>query len=230
MSAPALPALRITLPRVILLLIAMDALMIAIYVAMSLPSPLQAHAWPRLMLDVDRSLPEVLLYGKWLAVLFLMVRAANRGGGAICLSLAMTFLIIASDDSFSLHEDGGLLLSRSLHFPSILGLRPTDLGELMIWAMLGAIVVVSLAVGWLKSSRLQRRMAMPMLLIFAALIGAGIGVDMLHVAITENMPQGLAQTLVNIVLTLMEDGSELVLGTLAVWQAMRLAGIGPAAR
>ncbi|MCC7253049.1 hypothetical protein [Hyphomicrobium sp.] len=173
------------------------------------------------MLDVDHSLPEILLYGKWMAVLLLLAWAARRGGGPLCTALAVTFLIILVDDGFRIHERGGEVLSEALRLEGVLGLRPRDVGELIVWAGLGTAVLLNLTVGFAMATPGERLAARPMLLTFAALLVAGIGVDMAHVLVAGTVANHPLEKPVNVLMVLLEDGAELLLGTVAVWLAMR---------
>ncbi|WP_139247906.1 hypothetical protein [Hyphomicrobium sp. CS1GBMeth3] len=212
-------------PSPIHALLALDLIAISAFLALHLAGRSTGHRAQWLMLNVDHSLPEFLLYGKWLAVALLLVWAFRRDSGAVWVALAVTFLVILADDAFRIHEREGLALAERWELSAAFGLRARDIGELLVWAALGLIVLASIAAGLWRSTPEQRKAARPLLLTLVALVVAGVGVDMLHSAVSGALLGHPLKQPVAVLMILLEDGSELLLGTLAVWLAMRRAGL-----
>lgn len=94
--------------------------------------------------------------------------------------LAATFLVIVADDAFELHENRGGALSGRLAIPNMLGVRGQDIGELLVWALIGIPVLVLLAATWVFSHTRARRQALLAAAGIALLAVFAAGFDLLY--------------------------------------------------
>lgn len=174
---------------------------------------------PRLKISTDHSWAEMFLYAKWLGACMLFALAWRRSRVALYGAFSFLFLVVLCDDSFSLHE--GVVAQRVaeiMGFQAAFGLRAIDFAELTIWALLGLMIVTTLIVGYRRTPPSGRVLAPWLFGSFAALLVCGIGVDMLHVVVTGGVEGGLRRVL-NTAFDMVEDGGEMIVGSLVVGYA-----------
>ncbi|MCK7497594.1 MAG: hypothetical protein MZW92_47545 [Comamonadaceae bacterium] len=79
--------------------------------------------------------------------------AVARAGRGVYAAWAALFAYIVADDSLELHERGGEWLSMAAALPAFGGLRPQDLGELLVLGTAGVVLVGGRAAGALALRR-----------------------------------------------------------------------------
>jgi len=103
----------------------------------------------------------------------------------------------------------------------MLGLRSRDFGELLVWAALGVPVLTLFAIAGLSRSDRYWRHLPYFAVCVAGLIGAGVGVDMIHSVFAGLFGPGP----LDFALGMLEDGGEMLLGSLVCSYALAaLAG------
>ncbi len=138
---------------------------------------------PRWDVDLDRSVMEVWGYLQQALAAGMLAVVAVRKRAPLLGAWAATLSVVVLDDSLQWHERFGAWLSQQVDLPRVAGLRPVDLGELAMWAMLGLGAAVLLSVTYVRSSPQERRLTYPLLAIIAFLGGFAVGVDMVHTAL-----------------------------------------------
>jgi hypothetical protein len=166
-------------------------------------------------LDKDGGYAEQFAYLQIGALVMLLVARAVARRTWLAAGWAVTFAITLADDSLQLHERfGGRVVDwTGLH--AAFGLRAQDFGELAVWGGLGLCIVVVLAASYRYSDDAERASLRPMLVIALGLGFLAVGVDMVH-SVLRAWPMGP-------VLTIVEDGSELVLSSFALAYGVQLA-------
>lgn len=174
---------------------------------------------PKLLISEDRGYAEKFQYLKLLIVVLGLGWLAVQRRSRIFFAWSMIFLYILLDDALTIHERGGGVLDRTLQLPEVVGLRGQDLGELIIFATMGIISLVSLVVAYKTDYSTQNRRAsvylLGLLLIFSVLAGI---VDILHIAVNSVA----ASLWLDVGFTVLEDGGELVIVSLIVIFVCRL--------
>ena len=168
------------------------------------------------MLDIgsDRTLAEWANYLKWAACLILLLQALRTRREPILLACLPVFLGILIDDAFQYHESRGVVYERLLELQPHWGLRASGVGQLIAFALMGSVSLLILGIGYAKSAAAGRAIGRRFLLLFAVLILVGVAVDALHEAVGVLMPWRYGG-LPGILLTVLEEGGELVLASLA---------------
>ena len=161
-----------------------------------------------LMITTDGGVPEWFNYLKTLLVVALLVRLARTTWQPIYASLALVFLVVVLDDAMEIHETVGKSLARALDIPRVLGLRGRDVGEVMTWMLLGALVVPLLLLALPRSTRVHRGNGLALLLSFGALVVCGVVVDQLG-------PLSDVFHGAGVLLDVVEDGGEMLAITTA---------------
>ena len=201
--------------RIILGLLGINLALIALPILLELAermSLLTARSRPFLHPTTDGSIQELANYGQaGLCAAFLALVVWKRHS-IMALAWCCVFLFVLIDDAFQYHETVGAWLATTFHFPSVGGMRPVDLGELVAWSMAGLIVGPMLVVAFLRSSGVERGMGLVLMACFGALVVFAVGLDMLHVV----MPSEL--------LMVAEDGGEMIAIALACSVSLLWAG------
>lgn len=131
-------------------------------------------------LATDRAYGEVVQYLKysWGWILLIMAAVSRRGQVLVVLALAFVYLLL--DDFLGIHERVGLRLENWLDLGPVLGLRGQDIGEMIVSATSGAIILVAGALTYPFSDAASRQHARLTLLGLVLLAVFGVGGDAIH--------------------------------------------------
>lgn len=161
----------------------------------------------------EYSIPESFNYLKWLLCVICLGLAWWRCRTAVFACLALLFAMIFADDLFLGHETLGQVLADA-GIPSAFGLDAKQIGEIVIFGVMGVIALLLIALGHRLSPPAFRPFLYRYLLIVLALGVVGVAFDGVH-HMAVNLPDSRARTLLELTLTLIEDGGEMVLASLA---------------
>ena len=137
----------------------------------------------------------------------------------IHLSLGLLFAYITLDDMFSIHEVLGEAISVHALGAMGLGKLAEPVGELIAFGGVGLLFIVVL--WWTVRNSSARAICQGMVIMFFLSIGAfaGIFIDFLHSAL------GGVGPLINGLMTLLEDGTETVMLSLAALAAISMKSL-----
>jgi hypothetical protein len=157
---------------------------------------------PFFNVEDDRSGGEAIQYAKeiWIAIAFLMIAYLRRS--ILYVPWALVFVYILFDDMLQLHEIWGRELAIALDYPEVIGLRPDDLGELTIYAIVIAILGPLVVAAYYWGHREFRRFNRHLVALLLVLTFFGVVLDMVHIMTTQPTLHRLVG--------LLEDGGELV--------------------
>jgi hypothetical protein len=161
---------------------------------------------------VDGSLVELFGYFKETVIVLLLGAAFFYRRKLVYAGFALLFLMTLLDDSLSLHERLGHWVSR---LPPLLGV-PQDISEIMVFALLGLVPLILVAIGYLHCYGRDRRNAEALGLGFGALLFCAEVMDFIHGKVVEAYGKG------DTVFSLLEDGGELLSMTLITAIALRV--------
>lgn len=159
-------------------------------------------------------------YFKEFAIAAVLMGLAWRQRSAGHAAWALLFAYLMLDDSLSLHESAGAWLGEALQLAPAWGLRPIDLGELVLAALAGGPLLVLFAALMLRGRPSVRRLSRDLLLLLALLALCGVVLDMLHV-VTLHKVRGVG---------LAEDGGEMLMMSLILACVARHASPAAAGR
>ena len=177
----------------------------------------------RFRIEEELGYGEMFGYLKSVAIAIALFVCYRRARAPAFAALSFTFALIALDDSLRIHEFFGSLIEKGLSLQPAFGLRPQDLGELMVWSALGTAVAAALAAGFMRSGREARSLASLFLCLFGVLVFFAVGADMLQIAF-HNAFRG-AQRL----WTVVEEGGEMATLSLICAAAITAASVDRAA-
>ncbi|HSW05972.1 hypothetical protein [Aquabacterium sp.] len=176
---------------------------------------------PMLAVDKDGSYPEFYQYLKWFWITVLLLCTAWRSRSPSYLAWAALFAYFLADDALRLHEVHGQRLAQWLQIPAPPHLRSRDVGELLISAIAGLTLLPALLVAWWRGTASFRAASLDLLLLVAALVFFGVGIDMLHVVVSGH-------TVLHHLFAVVEDWGEMVVASLLAGYALMLCLDGAA--
>jgi hypothetical protein len=152
-------------------------------------------------LSEDRAIPELYGYAMQAVIVVVLVVLAARAHRNVFLAWGAVYLVVLLDDALRLHEEGSHWLART--FPTGIGsVLREDLGELVVWAGLGLVPLVAVAVTHLRAAPEDRAVSRTIAVLFGLLLFCAIVLDVVHAT--------LGYGLLGWVLAAAEDGGELL--------------------
>ncbi len=169
---------------------------------------------PAYSIEMDRGFAETFQYiqGFWLVLLFCWLTAISSPA---YLTWALLFAYIVVDDAFMLHERIGRTLAGYVPYQDVGLLRTRDIGELVVFATIGALFLLLFGAAYYWSGTLIRNTYRQLLRYFALLVFFGVVVDLLHIMVGN-------ATVAASLLGLLEDGGEMVALSLLCWYSFQL--------
>jgi hypothetical protein len=193
------------------LLLAADAVFVAVHLVHALSPYFNDLLYS---IEQDRGYAEIYQYVKtfWIVLMLAALAWSTRESVHVAWMLLYTHLLF--DDAFFIHEDGGAAIAARFDYVGALGLRPEDLGELTISALIGIVFLGLFLITYRRASRAARDASSDLVLLLGVLVFFGVFIDMLHI-IVEPASAKLA-------LAIIEDGGEMVTMSLTCWYVLGL--------
>jgi hypothetical protein len=188
------------------ILLLADALFIAGHIAVTLamqddPGRLVQIMYGRFNISEEHGLPEAFNYGKWvIAWVFALVALSRPGLPGVVVASAALFI----DDAAQVHEKMGGIFA-DLGLPERFGIDANAQGELVGFALLGAVVGLGLLFAFLRGDAGLRRVLLGLGGAIAGMFLCGMVADLLH-----GLSHGWGSVLLSEFLGIVEDGGEMV--------------------
>lgn len=165
---------------------------------------------PSFSLDQERGYSEIFQYIKeyWIALLLGALAVKQRS--ALYLGWSLLFFYLLLDDSLTIHEILGAIISEKLGLQGVFNLRALDFGELIVSAGVGLFFLFFLAISYRFASRIPRETSKSLIIMFLVLAVFGIAVDMLHSMLRFSL-------FWDPLLAMLEDGGEMVVMSVIAW-------------
>lgn len=153
---------------------------------------------PLLSVFGDIGLAERFNHMKWLVIVVLMLILFYRLRVPVFLAFAAIFTLIFADDALRLHERGSVLINA--YWPNLptFGMSSAEMGELVIWAALGVIVVPIILWGMFATDRRWWPNALLILTGLGGLVFFAIGVDVMQEPLHHIQTPGVAYWLLQV--------------------------------
>ncbi len=199
-------------------LVAVDLFFISAYLVTSAIGALgfESREFVRFNITWEHAMSERFNYWKWFTAAILLAAASFKTRSRVFACLSGVFLTLFADDYWRLHERIGAFLAGRLEIGAMVGLRPQDFGELMVWSALGIPVVALFGLAAVSKADPYRGHLVPFAIGVAALIVVGVGFDMAHSVVNQlTGPGGL-----DFLFGVLEDGGELLFGSLVCSYAL----------
>ncbi len=174
---------------------------------------------PSFQLNDEAGLASIWNYAKLMVVTAILTLLWKRETGAALAIMAGLFLFMLVDDYYELHDQLGRAVGERISLPGMEGLHPQNRGELFVYAVLLCLVAPLL---WLAVVQAKPASRLFILALTAGifLIGFfGVAIDVFHgvlEALLGALPE-LVQKIVNRLMTILEDGGEMVSLSLCLW-------------
>lgn len=165
---------------------------------------------PSFSLAQERGYSEIFQYIKeyWIALLLGALAVKQRS--ALYLGWSLLFFYLLLDDSLTIHEILGAIISEKLGLQAVFNLRALDFGELIVSACIGLFFLFFLAISYRFASRIPRETSKSLIIMFLVLAVFGIAVDMLHSMLRFSL-------FWDPLLAMLEDGGEMVVMSVIAW-------------
>lgn len=153
--------------------------------------------------DSDRGYGELFQYLKyaWLLVLLGIYAVEQRSWRVATWLPLFTYFLL--DDALAVHERAGEWVAQRWSLAPVLGLRAVDLGELLVSAAAGLLVLLPVALAFVGSTPPTRQIFYGLGLLVAVLLSFGIVLDMVHIIVVDEPRIGDPVGLI-------EDGGEML--------------------
>ena len=168
---------------------------------------------PLFDLESDDGLGQYFRFFQEFWIVLLLLLTAARKWRFLCASWAVLFAAYLCDDSMSLHESLGLLLSQHFQLPSVFGMRPQDLGEILVYGTWGVAIMSLVAVAHWLSGAEARLFSMKLLGLVVLLVAVSAGLDTLQAM--------LHTTWLHAALGKLEETGSLMMVSVIVWFLLR---------
>jgi hypothetical protein len=159
---------------------------------------------PQWHIGNDLSYAEMFGYLKVAIIISILTLIRGKRQRPIYLALMLLFTVVLLDDSLQLHERVGHGIAEALALQSFAGWMSQQLGELVVWTVLGAILVTAATAGLVRSPQADRGNGLLLMGGFAVLVLFAVVADVVHAVIKNEFRFRGA----DFPLTVLEDGGE----------------------
>lgn len=161
-------------------------------------------------IEQDQGYAELFQYIKeyWIALVLGLLAVQKRS--PLYLGWSLLFFYLLLDDSLSIHEKLGEIISIKLAFSPALNLRAVDFGELVVSAGVGFFFLILIAIAYRFGDRMSRETSRYLIMMLFALALFGIVVDMIHIILFKSPS-------LEPLLALVEDGGEMLVMSVIAW-------------
>lgn len=197
-----------TMVLVLLGLLAIDMVFMGVHIARVLLEYVEIDTWlqnPNLSIEEEGGYSEHFEYLKTGVAVAALLGAWALTRQPIYLALSALFLFALLDNAFQLHEGWGYRASYAFTSTErVAENAPQAFGELAYFAAAGVVALALGALAFFWSEGRHRSVGLAFLLIFVALGGFGVGIDLIHTMLSESRRMDR-------IFGFIEDGGELVL-------------------
>jgi len=162
----------------------------------------------------DDSIGEYFQYVKWFLICVLFVCITIKRSSLSFFAWFFLFLYLLLDDSLSIHENIGASLMSTSSFEAPFGLRLQDIGELLVSAIAGSILLLSFIWAFKKGDGFFKTSTFNMFYLFLALVFFGVFFDVIAVMIYGGNPT------LAFIFDVIEDGGEMIVASFMFWYAV----------
>lgn len=170
---------------------------------------------PYFRVDVDRSYPEIVQYGKLLWAATLLTATWWRWRRTLWLASAALALYLLLDDALMLHEQAGVVLQ--LPLPAQVEPWRMYVQEALFMLAVGGALLAIMVVAYLRAEPETRRVGRVIVYLFLAVAFFAILVDLVHVAFEQQLTFDFV--------AILEDGGEMVATSVLVAFLFNLASV-----
>lgn len=206
LRATVVRLLRIDLGRdadkLLLLLLSTDAVLIVLHLLHVYSG---YFADPSYSIGIERGFGETFQYIKAGWVVLMLAILAVRMRGLLYACWAVFFGLLLADDLFIVRERIGKGIGLEHDLGPLFGLRPQDIGELIVIGVFAALLVVPVLLAQILAGADARAFGRSMVLLVVAFIAFGGVLDIIHAAVVSH------PSWANVLGTIEEGGEMIVL-------------------
>lgn len=131
------------------------------------------------LISRDRGFPEIFQYLKEALIVLMLVWLYRQRTSLIYLSWALVFCYLLLDDSLRIHETLGDGLASAFGLEDIGGIEARDLGQVIVSATAGVVLLGFVALATLRDRSPARRLSLLLGLVMVALVFFGVVTDVI---------------------------------------------------
>jgi len=170
---------------------------------------------PLFNVEMDSGYAENYQHFKFAGIIIVLCYLCIKNEIWSFLPWALLFTYFLADDALRLHERLGFVIAERSTMTAPFGLRMQDVGELIVVAGAGLIILPALLIAYYFASHAVRKIFHNLALILSLLIFFGVGVDMMHTVFRENQ-------IISQIFGLVEDGGEMLAVSIFGWYTYSL--------
>lgn len=195
----------------LLLLLSADAVFVAVHLVYKLSPFIDNVLYS---IETDRGYSEIFQYVKmyWIVVMLAVLWWRTREG--VYVAWLLLFAYFLCDDALKVHENAGRAIAVQWHYPSALGLRGRDFGELVVSIAAGSLFLALVLAAYLRSAQEARQASRNIALLVGMLAFFGVFVDTVHIVVGTGAW--------NVIFGTIEDGGEMFAVSLVCWYVFGL--------
>jgi len=192
--------------KLLLLLLSIDTIFIILHIIHTYTDYLGNSNFS---IQEDRGYAEIFQYIKECSIGLLLLYLAIKRRNLLYLSWSALFGYVLLDDFLKIHERAGVRASVYFNFSPMLGLRPRDFGELVVFAFFFLLFFLAIGVTYSLSDSDDKRTCRHLFLLFLTLVFFGGAVDMIQQMVRPSVwfP----------IFGILEDGGEMLVMSVIVW-------------
>ena len=160
--------------------------------------------------------PEGFQYLKYLGIMGVIAYLIVSKKRYAYLSLFLLFAFLLADDVLQLHRWASLFFIHLLDLYPLLGVNALSIGLLAYTASMGVLFIGLSVWHYITASESTRKSFLDIFVLLGVFLFFGVGVDLLHTFFEEHHR-------ISLLLTLTEEGGEMLTLSILVWYFCRLA-------
>lgn len=168
----------------------------------------------RFSIAQDRGYAEIFQYCKTAFLAFSLGFLAIYRKSLSYVSWSILFFFTLLDDSLEIHEGLGQAIQNTIDFSFIPLLRTRDVGELIVYAGVGSLLLGMLTLSYRKEQDAGiKQISVRLFLLLLGFAFCGVVVDIIHFVFEAlSAPQSILR-----LLTIVEDGGEMIIMSVIAW-------------
>jgi hypothetical protein len=161
----------------------------------------------------EHSYPETFQHFKEALITLLLVILALRVRSFLYFGWSLLFLYLWLDDTLSVHETLGDKVGEGLGLPSVFGLPPDHIGEVVVGGCFGLLFLIVIAAAYRFSyDPVPKQRSQVLLMLLAVFVFFAVAID-----VVDSIAYTLGAGQLAFLLYISEDGGEMVAMSILVW-------------
>ena len=154
--------------------------------------------------------PELFQYFKYVIIMFFVGHLIFIKKEYVYMPFLVLFLILLIDDAYQIHSKASWFFVHLFNLHAVLGIRGFIFGQLIYAMVMGSFLFGFSSLFYLKASERIRHTFLDIFMLFTVFLFFGLGIDVVH-----NLLEHVY--MVSPILTLIEEGGEMIALSVLAW-------------